>query len=224
MIVDAKQPLLTWALGQYVEWKLRRAFRGIWLDGALPDGNDGLLCYANHSSFWDGFVAHQLVRHADRDGYVVMEEQNLRRYRFFTRLGAMSIRRKDSQSALQTLRYARRVLQRPKAAVFLFPQGRIEANPPAPLRFERGVEVLARMSNVRCVPIAFRCAFFEHEYPDVLIRVGEPHPPELLAQMQSRLSGLVASLQAIDGVEGLRPLVRGRRSVAQRWDAARGLA
>jgi phospholipid/cholesterol/gamma-HCH transport system substrate-binding protein len=40
VITDAKQPLLTWALGAYVEWKLRRAFRGIWLDGQLPEGDE----------------------------------------------------------------------------------------------------------------------------------------------------------------------------------------
>lgn len=223
MIIDAKRPVLTWALGQYVEWKLRKAFRGVWLEGALPAGEEGVLCYANHGSFWDGFLAHLLARRSGRDGYAVMEEQNLRRYRFLTRIGAFSIRRGDSSSALETLRYARSVLQRPKAAVFLFPQGKIEANAQPPLKFERGAEVLARMAKLRCVPVALRYAFFEHEHPDVLIHVGEAHAPEPLAQMESRLGALVAGLQGIKAVTALHPLLVGSRSVAERWDAVRGL-
>lgn len=223
MITDAKQPLLTWGLGQYVEWKLRRAFRGIWLEGALPEGDEGLLCYANHASFWDGFLAHLLTQRAGRDGYAVMEEQNLSRYRFLTRLGAFSLRRNDSHSALQTFRHARAVLKRPAAAVFIFPQGKLEPNATPPLKFERGTEVLARMTKARCVPVALRYAFFEHEHPDVLIRVGEPHGAEELASMEARLSALVGSLQAITSVSALTPLVRGRRGVAEQWDAARGL-
>lgn len=223
MIIDAKRPVLTWALGQYVEWKLRKAFRGVWLEGALPPGEEGVLCYANHGSFWDGFLAHLLAQRSGRDGYAVMEEQNLRRYRFLTRIGAFSIRRGDSGSALETLRYARSVLQRPKAAVFLFPQGKIEANAQPPLKFERGAEVLARMAKIRCVPVALRYAFFEHEHPDVLIQVGEAHAPEPLAQMESRLGALVAGLQGIKSVTALHPLLVGSRSVAEQWDAVRGL-
>ena len=223
MITDAKRPFLTWGLGKYVEWKLRTSFRGIWLEGALPEGDEGIICYANHASFWDGFLAHVLTRRAGRDAYAVMEEQNLARYRFLTRIGAFSIRRNDSHSALETFRYAREVLKRPKATVFIFPQGKIEPNAAPPLKFERGTEVLARMTKARCVPVALRYAFFEHELPDVLIRVGEAHAPEDRASMESRLGALVGGLLAIDSVASLSPLVRGRRGVAERWDTVRGL-
>lgn len=224
MITDAKQPLLTWGLGQYVEWKLRRAFRGVWLDGALPEGDEGVLCYVNHASFWDGFLAHVLAKRANRDGYAVMEEQHLARYRFLTRIGAFSIRRNDSHSALQTFRHARAVLKRPGATVFIFPQGRIVPNAQPPLKFERGAEVLAKLARVRCVPVALRYTFLEHEHPDVLISVGAAHAPEPLEEMQSRLGELVAKLQAVEGVHARLPLIRGSRSVAERWDAARGLS
>ena len=224
VITDAKQPLLTWGIGKYVEWKLRGAFRGIWLDGSLPEGDDGLICYANHASFWDGFLAHVLTRRAGRDGYAVMEEQNLARYRFLTRIGAFSIRRNDSHSALETFRYAREVLRRPKSTVFIFPRGKIEPNAVPPLKFERGTEVLAKLTKARCVPVALRYTFFEHELPDVLIGVGEPHAPEDRTSMESRLNALLSRVQAINSVNALAPLVRGRLGVAERWDAARGLS
>jgi len=222
MIRDAKSRLWTPWIERYVGWKLRRAFRGVWWDGPLPEGDRGLILYANHASFWDGFAAWALCHRAGRDGYALMEERNLSRYRFLSRLGAFSIRRNDSFSALESLRYCRKVLLRARSAVVVFPQGEMSSRP-GPVVFERGVEVLARMSGVACVPVALRYAFFEHEYPDVLIRVGAAHAGEELAGMEERLNALVAGLGEAAGVEGFEPLIRGRRSVAQRWGAARGL-
>lgn len=224
MIRDAKQSLLSPLLGAYVAWKVGRAFRGLWIDGVLPEDEQGLLVYANHASFWDGFVAHALCRRFGRDGYALMEERQLARYRFLRRLGAFSIRRGDATSALETLRHARRLLDRPRAAVFVFPQGRIAPRTSRPLEFERGVEVLARMTEGLSVPVAFRYAFFESEYPDVLIRVGAPHRPESRARMQERLNALVSGLADVEQPRSFDPLLQGRRSVAERWDAVRGLA
>ncbi len=224
MIPDAKRPLRTWLLGRYVHWKVGQAFRGVWLEGQLPRGEEGLLAYTNHSSFWDGFIAHVLATRAGRDPYAMMEEHNLSRYRFLARLGAFSIRRHEAASSLESLRHARRVLRRPGSILFVFPQGQIEPNAAPPLRLERGVEVLARLAGVRCVPVAFRLAFFEHEYPDVLIGVGEPHPPAPLEEMSRRLDALVDRQREVSSPQGRVPLLPGRRSVAQRWDAVRGLS
>jgi len=150
-----------------------------------------------------------------------MEEENLRRYAFLRHVGAFSLRRGDASSSLETLRYARALLQRPGAAVFLFPEG--EHRPPGelPLRLERGVETLARMSRVRSVPVAIRYAFFEHERPDVLLDVGAPHPPVAPLEFQRRLEERVVALQAVTRLEGFQRLVAGQPGVAERWDAVR---
>lgn len=224
MIRDAKHPVLTPLIGRYITWKLKRAFRGLWLKGALPDSDAPLILYANHSSFWDGFITHAVAQHFRRDGYAVMEEQNLARYRFLSRLGAVSIRRHDKSSALETLRYLKTLLQRPRAAVVLFPQGQQQPDGLA-LKFERGIEVLARMTNAQCVPLAYRYAFFEHEYPDVLIAAGAPHGAIAADACAARVEQLRGELSAIDvPASSLTPLLAGRRSVADRWDTARGLS
>ena len=222
MIRDAHHPVWTPLVHRYVLWKLGRAFRGLWALGTLPATDEPLLMYANHTSFWDGFVVHALTRAAGRQGYAVMEEQNLDRYRFLTRIGALSIRRGDRASALETLRHCSTVLARPRASLLLFPQGRLE-RACAPLRFERGLEVLARMSKARAVPVALRYAFFEHEYPDVLVAAGEPHAPDSLAACEQRLAAQVSRLATVEAPTPHAPLLAGRRSVAERWDAARGL-
>jgi len=222
MIRDAHHAVWTPLVHHYVLWKLRRAFRGVWLDGGLPRGAEPLILYANHTSFWDGFVVHALVSAAGRRGYAVMEEQNLARYRFLARIGALSIRRGDRASSLETLRHCARVLERPGSALLLFPQGRLE-RASAPLKLERGLAVLGRMSGARAVPVALRYAFFEHEYPDVVVAAGEPHAVATIEECEQRLAAQLARAAAVDAPSRLTRLVAGRRSVAERWDAARRL-
>ncbi len=222
MIPDARHPLLTPLAHRYVLWKLSSAFRGLWSSGALPGGDEPLILYANHTSFWDGFVVHALAHAAGREGYVVMEEQNLARYRFLTRLGALSLRRGDRASALETLRHCAKVLERPRATLLLFPQGRLE-RAGAPLRFERGLHVLARLSGARAVPVGLRYAFFEHEYPDVLLAPGEPHAVDGIDACERALAAQLERLAAVEHPSHLAALLGGRRSVAERWDAVRGL-
>jgi 1-acyl-sn-glycerol-3-phosphate acyltransferase len=224
MIRDAKGGLFTRVLEWYVARKVRTAFRGVWVRGELPSSEGGLLCYLNHSSFWDGFIVHQLAQVAGWDGYAVMEEANLSRYPFHRRIGAFSVRRGEAKSALETLRYAARdVLRRPGAAVMIFPEGELRggAGPLQPLR--GGVEALARLARVRSVPIALRYAFLEHEHPDVLIEVGAPHAAAPLEHYAAELATVYARVNAATSLDGFRRVITGRRSVQERWDGARGL-
>ncbi len=207
----------------YVRRKVQASFRGVWLRGELPESPDGLLIYANHTNWWDGFVMHQLSKAAGWDGYALMEERNLARYRFLRHLGAFSVRRGEAGSSLETLRYARGLLRRPGAAVFVFPEGEHRPAGELPLRLQRGVETLARMSGVPSVPVAVRYAFFEHERPDVLLDIGAPHPPLRLSDYRRRLEERVVALQAVTRLEGFQRLLEGHRGVAERWDSARGL-
>ncbi|MGZ3481386.1 MAG: lysophospholipid acyltransferase family protein, partial [Myxococcaceae bacterium] len=92
-----------------------------------------------------------------------------------------------------------------------------------PLRLERGVEALARMSGVPSLPLAIRYTFFEHERPDVLLDVGTPHAPLRLADYQRRLEERVVALQAVTRLEGFHRLLEGHRGVAERWDSVRGM-
>ncbi|OJT24920.1 acyltransferase [Archangium sp. Cb G35] len=224
MIRAAKGGLFGWVLDGYVGWKFRSAFRGLWVRGQLPGGEGARLVYANHSNWWDGFVLHQVGQAAGWDTYCVMEERNLERYRFLSRLGAFSIRRGEAASSLETLRYARELLGRPGAAVCIFPEGGLRPFGVLPLKLERGVELLARVGQVECVPLAIRYAFFEHERPDVLVEVGAPHGAGALARFQSELEGSVRRLSGVTGLEGFTRVVSGGLGVAERWDAVRGRA
>lgn len=223
MIHAAKGGPLGWLLDRYVGWKFRSAFRGLWVRGTLPTGEGARLVYLNHSNWWDGFILHQLGQAAGWDAYCLMEEKNLRRYRFLSRIGAFSIRPGDAASSMESLRYARELLQRPRAAVCLFPEGELRPFGVLPLRLQRGVELLARAGKRECVPVALRYAFLEHERPDVLVEVGTPHAPGSLEVFQQNLDSLVRRVSTATSLEGFTQLVRGGSGVAERWDAVRGL-
>jgi 1-acyl-sn-glycerol-3-phosphate acyltransferase len=223
MIRDAKGGLFARVIDWYIGRKVRSAFRGVWVRGELPSSKSGLIAYLNHSSFWDGFIAHQLGKAAGWDSYAVMEEQNLAKYPFHTRIGAFSIRRGDPRSAVETLKYAKTVLSRPNACVIIFPQGEIRAGQGPLGDLSRGVEVLARSSKKPAVPIAVRYAFLEHEHPDVLIEVGTPHAPGELSRYESSLGEVYERVLSARSTEGFTRVVRGRTGVQDRWDSVRGL-
>jgi 1-acyl-sn-glycerol-3-phosphate acyltransferase len=222
VIRAAKGGPLGWLWDRYVGWKFRSSFRGLWVRGALPTGEGSRIVYMNHSNWWDGFVLHQLGQVAGWDAYCLMEERNLRRYRFLARLGAFSIRPGDAGSSLESLRYARELLRRPRAAVGLFPEGELRPFGVLPLRLQRGVELLARAGKAECVPVAVRYAFFEHERPDVLVEVGPAHAPGPLSVFHEGLEAVVRRVAAATSVEGFTRQVRGGSGVAERWDAVRG--
>lgn len=223
MIRDAKGGLFTRVLEWYVARKVRSTFRGVWVRGTLPSAEGGLLAYANHSSFWDGFLIHQLALRAGWDGYAIMEEENLAKYPFHARIGAFSVKRSDPRSALGTIRHAKEVLARKNAAVFIFPEGELRPGQGALGPLQRGVEVIARTAKVRSVPVAIRYGFLEHEHPDVLIDVGTPHAPGELSLYEAQLAEVYARVMSARSTEGFTCLIKGRASVQERWDTVRRL-
>lgn len=206
MIHAQKGGLLGLFWKKYVHYAVRRAFRGVWVRGPAPVSRERLIFYASHPSWWDGFAFHELALALGLDPYCVMEERQLAQFPFLRRLGAFSIRRGDARSALSTLRYAARLLDVPKAAVAIFPQGVMQPDPMPPLTLERGVEVLARSSRAVCVPLAIRPVHLEDRKPDLLLELGEAHGPEGLERFRAGLEGPVRSLAAARSLDGFSPL------------------
>ncbi len=138
---------------------------------ALP-----MIICANHSSWWDGYIAALVERHLKLDGYLMMEEAQLRRYIFFTWIGCFSVDRQNGRSALQSIRYAARLLkQHPQRMVWLFPQGEIAPNDRRPLKFFSGATHLAKLSApVLLYPLATRIEYLAEQRPDLYISLGEP--------------------------------------------------
>lgn len=217
---------------------LRRAFHRVAI--AAPHGEDwsGLptIFYANHVSWWDGYMAFFLFDERwHTEGYLMMEEPQLRRYRFFQRCGCFSVDRHDGREAMRSVGYAANLLRsRPGRMVWIFPQGEIQPNDQRPLVTYTGAAHIARRAGrVRCVPVALRFEFFGEQRPEALIRLGAPHIIEhpdvkvLHADMDRRLLAEVEALRA-DVLSGATvryaTALAGRSSVNVLWDRVRGKA
>jgi 1-acyl-sn-glycerol-3-phosphate acyltransferase len=166
-----------WYIRYYQLW---RYFSAVKIKGEIdPPTIKGekppVIYIANHTSWWDGFVAYEAYTGQSKyDHYIMMEEQNLRQFRFFTWAGVFSIN-KDKQSAIiESLRYAIGLLEK-KHAVWLFPQGKIEHLEKRPLQFFSGVSYMLQHCPQAVVkPVTLYYSFGTEQKPEASIYFGEP--------------------------------------------------
>ena len=221
------------AVAAMIRRKLRSGLFRIRVQGleamrsAIDADPSGMLFLANHSCWWDLFLVHQINETVPVDGYGMMEHFNLLRFGFFRRIGAFSVDRTDPASVRASLDYAALLLRRPRAAVWVFPQGKIETNDVRPLVFQPGIRALVRCSGrVRIVPVALRYEFWQDERPEALVRFGEaawvdrPDLPTLIPTFERRVTEELDALRA-DAIaqdpSRFTPLAEGKRSVSERY-------
>jgi chlorobactene lauroyltransferase len=223
---------------RYIRGQVRRHFTAVHWTGQAPterwDRGLPTLFLANHTNWWDGFLACLLTGRLGLTFQVLMEARHLARYRVFLRVGALPIRRGQPRQAYEDLRAAVAYL-RPGAGLWVFPQG--ERRPPRePIgRCERGAAELALRAGrpLRICPVAFRYAYIGEQLPEAFVLVGDEwilRPGDfagrepLMRRMEERLRGAVAALDALLEVERLDafgPLAEGRLSVNKRLDRVR---
>jgi chlorobactene lauroyltransferase len=215
-------------------------FDRVWLkvEGPLPHLADGpLIIYPNHPSWWDGYMCFVLTRMALRDrfeSYLMMEEPELRRYRFFSWAGCFSVDRHDPRSAARSVAYVSRLLaERRECALVIFPQGALAPNDRRPLAIYPGVAHVARRAGGATLwPVALRYEFRGEQRPEAFIRAGPAHHARadisarsLTADVAQRLTAAADALrdEVTEGrLEDYRVLLRGRAGANRLWDAVRG--
>ncbi len=223
---------------RYIRGQVRRCFAGVhWTARGRPEAWDHALptlFLANHTNWWDGFLACLLTGRLGLTFQILMEARHLARYRTFLRVGALPLSRDQPRQAYRDLMAAAGYL-RPGAGLWVFPQGR--RRPPAePIAgCERGAAELALRSGraLRICPVALRYAFVGEQLPEAFLLVDEEwiiRPGDaagrapLMGQMEARLGAAVAGLDrllAIEQLEAFRPLAPGKPSVNKRLDRAR---
>ncbi len=226
--------LIYWGLARR---SLYRDFHRVWLQtyGPLPLPQNGpLLIYLNHSAWWDGYlmyVIHRVVLGGRFDSYLLMEERQLRAYRFFAWSGAFGINRADADESEQTLHYAVNLLRdhRRARALFIFPQGRILPNDQRPLVLYPGIaRIIKQAAPLTLLPVALRYEFLGQQRPHAFIRLGPAYRPAdpddsdaVLAEVGNRLTATCDALRddVVSGcLERYAPILRGRRGIDQRFD------
>lgn len=216
-----------------IRWKLRQHFHGVFAQGlgrlrsAIDDDPAGILFLANHSSWWDFFMAHWLNESVPVDGYGMTEHSNMVKYGFFRRIGAYSVDRGDPGSVRASIDYTAGLLGRPRAGVWLFPQGAIACNDARPLAFQGGLRLLLqRAGRLRIVPVALRYEYWQDERPEAFARFGEAtwvdrsEKGAVLDAWRGRLTSELDALTAdvlTQDASRFEPILAGRGSINDRY-------
>ncbi len=208
----------------YVRGLARRHFAAVHL-GPRPGPPAGaedsaVLFVANHTNWWDGFLAALVSARLGRDFRILMEAVNLDRYRVFNHVGALPMRRDSRTGAYADLAAAARHLERGRTALWIFPQGQ-RRPAAAPIRdTERGAAQLALLAGraVTIQPVAFRYAYLGEQQPEAFVWLGEswqvatsPDPHVATAPLGNRRAATVRAARRTLAAEIERAL---RLSVA----------
>jgi len=136
-----------------------------------------VIIYCNHSSWWDGLVAFQISYKTGLDGFIMMEERQLRKYHLFRKLGAFSIVREKPREAFKSIIYASTILKKNvgKTALWIFPQGEILPNDSRPIRFYGGLsKIIEKTAECSVLSMATRYEFLGEFKPRIFVRIEKP--------------------------------------------------
>ena len=227
MIAANKNDILDALLFVYFRWLTRRSFhtiagRGLERLKNLPDDRP-ILLFCNHSNWWDALMVYILTRQMPHKAvYCMMEEKQLKHYRFFTWLGAFSVDLSSPLRSAVALRYAQRLLQLKETAIWIFPQGKL-CRPNEPVEVKPGTDYLAKNApHALLVPVAMRYEFFREDRPNVLIEIGQPFQAiertdgRIAQECNDAFARLTEAALAQD-LTGFEPLFKPRLTINKRW-------
>jgi 1-acyl-sn-glycerol-3-phosphate acyltransferase len=168
-----------WLYDFYVPRILKSNFQHFYLTNEFPQISDeeGLIITPNHFSWWDGFFSDfTLSRFSNRKIYILMLEEQLKRYWFFQKIGAFSINPKNPKSIKTTFDYIIEVIGDPQNVLLFYPQGEIEDYVKRPLKVKEGLKTILNLTSVKVnlLPVAFKIKYGNTKKPDLLVRFGEP--------------------------------------------------
>jgi 1-acyl-sn-glycerol-3-phosphate acyltransferase len=162
----------------YLKRLFKKSFHDFRVINDLPLINisQGLLVTPNHFSWWDGFFVYWLNKKIIRKKlFVMMLEEQLKRYWFFQKLGCYSIDLNDSKKLITSLKYTIELIQNSDNMVTIYPQGEIQFYEQRPVNLRNGIDFLAKKSTVdfQILPIAFKIHYINERLPIVYARFGK---------------------------------------------------
>lgn len=162
----------------YLERLLKKYFHDFILINSFPkiSVEKSLVVAPNHFSWWDGFFIYFLLKKkTNKKVFIMMLENQLRRYWFFQKVGCFSTNPENKQSSIATLRYTLDLLSDPESCVVIFPQGEIEPFEKSSYNFNKGIEFLSMHSQNEfdVLPIANKIFYTNEKLPLILTRAEQ---------------------------------------------------
>ncbi len=187
MLKVRRSRLYTLWFGWYSRRQFRRFFNSVSVvmqSGVREmDLRTPVIFYANHAYWWDGFWSQLCTEEFFRQRlHIIIEFQQLRKHRFFTRIGAFSLDQSRPRSLPATLNYAAELLadhNERQNALWIFPQGKIEHVDKRPLVFYKGTasivsRLLEKVPHVYLVSVVSRIEYLEEQKPELFLSFREP--------------------------------------------------
>ncbi len=187
MLKVRRSRLYTLWFGWYSRRQFRRYFNSVrvFLQPGVQEMDHGtpVIFFANHAYWWDGFWSQLCTeKFFFQNLHIIIEFQQLRKHRFFTRIGAFSLDRSRPRSAVGTLQYAAELLtakSERQNALWIFPQGKIESVDKRPLFFFKGTaSILSRVFDtlpaIYLVSVVSRIEYLDEQKPELFLSFKEP--------------------------------------------------
>ena len=198
MLKAEKDRLRTWILFRYCRWVIRRRFFSVRLyvdmDAFQEADTFPLILYGNHSYWWDGLMETLIFDRLQLDYYIMMEERNLRKFRYFQKTGVFGVDLESRSGRSQALLYSARLLRTEslRRTLLMYPHGRLVNDYEEWPDFHGGLEGLLQLNeHVQARPMAKKIHSGRYPIPEVAIRIGPPSPR---ANLEERLKECHAQL------------------------------
>jgi 1-acyl-sn-glycerol-3-phosphate acyltransferase len=167
----------------YLFWYVGRHFRALRAANAarIPETirkhPERTIVVLNHPSWWDPLTCMLLSRSLSprADHYAPMDAGELRRYKFFSRLGLFPVEPATPRGAVQFLRAGGTILSTPNSVLWVTPQGSFTDIRQRPPVLRSGVaSLIARSQPVTLLPLALEYVYWNERLPEILANWGEP--------------------------------------------------
>ena len=162
----------------YLRRLLKKSFYDFRIINKLPEFNNSksIVVTPNHFSWWDGFFIYWTNKKLfNRKLYVLMLEEQLKRYWFFKKLGCYSIDLNDSRKMIVSLKYTIDLFLKSNNLVTIYPQGEIQAYDEKQIVLKEGIDFIAKKSAIdfQILPIVFKIHYTNERLPIVYARFGK---------------------------------------------------
>lgn len=161
----------------YIKREMKKHFSGYRLTAPLPEipADYSLLVTPNHISWWDGFFIDQLfTRHYGKKLHLMMLEKELKKIKFFTKIGAYSITPESASSVIESIKYTREILNNSDNYCVIYPQGEIEPFEKEVLSVKTGiVKMLRTGSKTMVLPVSFKIQYENEKKPYIAVNFGK---------------------------------------------------
>jgi 1-acyl-sn-glycerol-3-phosphate acyltransferase len=162
----------------YLKRLFKKSFYDFRIINNLPqiDESKSTIVTPNHFSWWDGFFVYWLNKKTlNKKLYVMMLEEQLKKYWFFKKLGCYSIDLNDNKKVIASLKYTLALMPKNKNLITIYPQGEIESYEQRPLKLRDGIGFLTRKSesDFQIMPLAFKIHYAKQRLPIVYARFGK---------------------------------------------------